>query len=392
MKHTILKRVLATLMVLACVAMCFAGCDKGADDKVLVIGGSGPLTGENASYGISVQRGAQIAVDEINKAGGVNGFTLKLEMLDDEAAPDQAATNFNTLMDKGMKVSIGCVTSGAQASFADVAKDEGLLIVTPSASAEECIKHDNAFRVCFGDPDQGSYAAKFIDENKIATKVAVIYESSDNYSKGLHDAFVATAKGLSFEVVADEAFTKDTNTDFSSQISAAKEAGADMIFLPIYYGNAAKIITQAKSEGMIDDSVKFLGCDGLDGIISEMGDNKALVEGVTLITPFFADSADENIKNFVAMYNEKYSATPDQFAADAYDAIYAIKAALEKADIKDLDDAELNAKLIKAMTEIEVAGTTGKMTWDVSGAPTKGASAVVITDGKYAEFVPTVTE
>ncbi len=377
-----MKKLLAIVMAL-CLVLAFAGCGNTSDEKVLVIGGSGPLTGDNAAYGISVKQGAQIAVDEINEAGGVNGYTLKLEMVDDEADPSAAATNYGTLMDKGMKVSIGCVTSGAQASFADMAKDDGLLIITPSASADECIKYDNAFRVCFGDPDQGAYAAKFVSENALGTKVAIIYDSSDNYSKGLHDAFVETAKGLSFEIVVDEAFTKDTNTDFSTQINKAKAAGADLVFLPIYYTQAAAILTQ--SQGVLADTVKFLGCDGLDGIIPIVED-VTLLDGVTLLTPFFADSTDETIVNFVTKYKAAYNATPDQFAADAYDAVYAIKLAMEKAEIEDINDAELNSKLIAAMTEIECNGTTGTMTWTANGAPTKDANAVVISGGKYVEF------
>lgn len=379
-----MKKFLAILMAL-CLVLAFAGCGTGSTgDKVLVIGGSGPLSGDNAAYGISVKQGAQIAVDEINAAGGVNGYTLKLEMVNDECDPAAAATNFGTLMDKGMKVSIGCVTSGAQASFADSAKDDGLLIITPSASADECIKYDNDFRVCFGDPDQGAYAAKFVSENALGTKVAIIYDSSDNYSKGLHDAFVSTANGLNFQIVVDEAFTKDTNTDFSTQINKAKAAGADLVFLPIYYTQAAAIITQ--SQGILGDTVKFLGCDGLDGIIPIVEDT-SILDGVTLLTPFFADSTDSVIANFVAKYKEAYNgAIPDQFAADAYDAVYAIKLAMEKAGIEDVNVDDFNSKLIAAMTEIELKGATGTMTWSANGASTKNANAVVITDGKYVEF------
>ena len=380
MKHTML-RIVAVIAVIACVAMGFVGCNKNTTNN-LVIGCSGPLTGDAAQYGESVKRGAQIAVDEINAAGGINGFQIQFEMLDDQATADMATTNYNTLMDKGMKVSLGCVTSGSMAAFADEAKEDGVLLVSPSASAEECIKHDNAFRICFGDADQGAYAAKFIAEKKLGTKVAVIYDSSDAYSAGLHDAFIAAAKDLSYEVVADEAFTSDTNTDFSSQISKAKATGADLVFLPIYYTQAAAILDQAQGEL---DGVKFLGCDGLDGIIP-IAKSKEIIEDVILLTPFYADSADETVKNFVTKFKEKYNATPDQFAADAYDAVYAIKAAMEKAELKDLNDADFNKKLIEAMTQIEVKGTTGTMKWSANGAPTKNASAVVIKDGKYVEF------
>lgn len=384
MKNTMFKRIIAVMAVMCMVVMCFASCaDKTSDENVLVIGGTGPLTGNAASYGISVQNGAKIAVEEINAAGGVNGIKFQLEMLDDVTEAEKAATNFGTLMDKGMKVSIGGVTSGACAAFADEAVDEGLLMITPSASAEECIKHDYAFRICFSDPEQGTKAANFISENALGTKVAIIYDSSDNYSTGLHDAFVAQAKELSLEIVADEAFTSDTKTDFTNQIAKAKNGGADLVFLPIYYQEAAAILTQAES--VLGDTVKYVGCDGLDGIISVVEDT-ALVEGVTLLTPFFADSTDEPIASFVSAYQEKYDATPDQFAADGYDAVYAIKAAIEKAGVTDANDAELSEKLIAVMTEIELKGTTGTMTWEASGAPTKEAAAVVIKDGKYVAY------
>ena len=384
MKNTMFKRIVAVMAVMCMVVMCFASCgEKNGNENVLVIGGSGPLTGNAASYGISVQNGAQIAVDEINEAGGVNGIKFQLEMLDDVTEPEKAANNFGTLMDKGMKVSIGGVTSGACAAFADEAVDAGLLMISPSASAEECIKQDYAFRICFSDPEQGTKAANFVYENKMGTKVAIIYDSSDNYSTGLHDAFVAKANEIGLEIVADEAFTADTKTDFTNQIAKAKTAEADLVFLPIYYQEAAAILTQAK--GVLADTVKYIGCDGLDGIIGVVEDT-ALVEGVTLLTPFFADSTEEPIANFVTKYEAKYNATPDQFAADGYDAIYAIKAAMEKAEITDVNDAELNEKLIAAMTEIELKGTTGTMTWEASGAPTKEAAAVVIKDGKYLAY------
>ncbi len=383
MKNT-MKRVVAVMAALLMVAACFVACDKQeGGDNVLVIGGTGPLSGDAASYGISVQNGAQIAVDEINAAGGVNGITFKLEMVDDQADSEKASANFGTLMDKGMKASIGGVTSGAHAAFADAASDTGLLMITPSASAEDCIKQDYAFRICFSDPEQGVEAANFIKENALGTKIAVIHDSSDTYSTGLYDAFIAQAKELGLEIVADEAFTKDTNTDFSSQIAKAKDGEADLVFLPIYYQQAAAIITQA--DGILADTTKYVGCDGLDGLIGVV-DDAALIEGVTLITPFFADSAEEPVASFVKAYKEKHDATPDQFAADAYDAVYAIKAAIEKAGVTDVNDADLNSKLIAAMTEIEVKGTTGTMTWDASGAPTKNFSYVTITDGKYVKY------
>ena len=352
-------------------------------EKVLLIGGSGPLTGDYATYGTSVKQGAMLAGEEINAAGGVAGYKVEVRVEDDQADPAQAVQAYATLYDAGMDVSLGGTTSGACIAMTEEAVKDGMLLLTPSGSQLECTQYDNCFRVCFEDSAQGLYAANFIKDNAVAEKVAIIYDKSNDYSNGLRNSFVSTAAENGLEIVTEQAFTDQSNTDFSVQLQAVKESGADLLFLPIYAQEAAYIITQADKAGL---DVTFFGCDGLDGILEKIGeDNVALTEGVMLLTPFAADSETEPTKSFTASYKAKYGSTPDQFAADAYDAVYALCAAVEKAGVTP-EDANFNEAVVAAMLEIEVVGTTGTMSWDASGEPDKNATAVVIVDGVYVSY------
>ena len=352
-------------------------------EKVLLIGGTGPLTGDYATYGTSVKQGAELAAKEINAAGGVNGWTVVARVEDDQADGAQAVQAYATLYDDGMDVTLGGTTSGACIAMTEEAVKDGMLLLTPSGSQLECTQYDNCFRVCFEDSAQGLYAANFIKDNAVGEKVAIIYDKSNDYSNGLRNSFVATAAENGLNVVTEQAFTDQSNTDFSVQLQAVKDSGADLLFLPIYAQEAAYIITQADKAGL---DVTFFGCDGLDGILEKIGtDNLPLAEGVMLLTPFAADSETEPTKSFTAAFKADYGYTPDQFAADAYDAVYAIVEAMKHADTNP-DDPEFNEKMIKAMTEITVVGTTGTMQWTPEGEPDKNATAVVIVDGVYVSY------
>lgn len=376
-----MKKALSIALVLA---MTLVLSVAASAEGTLVIGGTGPLTGDYATYGLSARNGALIAMDEINAAGGANGILFDVKYEDDQASAELAVNGYSSLIDAGMQVSLGAVTSGACIALAEESQYDGMLVLTPSASAKEVTKYENVFRVCFTDPDQGVYAADFIAENAIATKIAVIYDKSNDYSVGIHDNFVAEAAAKGLEIVTDQAFTDQSNTDFSVQLQAVADSGAELVFLPIYAQEAAYILTQAKSAGL---SVAFFGCDGLDGVLTKIGaENADACEGVMLLTPFAADAQDEKTAAFVAKYQELYGTTPDQFAADGYDAVYAIKAALEQAGITDLSDADFNSKMIAAMTAITVEGLTGTMTWTADGEPTKTATAVVIQGGAYVAY------
>ncbi|MFI3231675.1 MAG: ABC transporter substrate-binding protein [bacterium] len=378
---------LATTLLVGCSNSDDGGGDSSSNSssaETFLIGGSGPLTGDYAQYGIAVKQGAQIAIDEINAIGGVNGMLLEVKIEDDQADPANSPSAYATLYDSGMKVSLGGVTSGACLSAVAEAEKDGILVVTPTATLLEIVEPANVFRVCFNDPSQGTYAADFISKNNIASEVAILYDKSSDYSVGVTETFVDQAKDLGLDILTQQAFTSQSNVDFSVQLEAVKASGAELLFLPIYYNEAALILTQADQIGL---DVIFFGCDGVDGILQAIGEsNVHLTENLMLLTPFAADSSEPIVANFTASYQNSYNLTPDQFAADGYDAIYIIKEAIETAGITDMNDDDLDSKLIEAMTQIEVKGTTGTMTWSEDGEPIKDATAVIIKDGVYVAF------
>lgn len=354
-----------------------------ADGAVFKIGAIGPTTGDAAIYGTAVMNAAQIAVDEINAAGGINGYPIEFKYEDDQSDAEKSVNAYNSLKDWGMQILMGTVTTTPCVAVADKTAEDGMFQLTPSASSTDVIVNDNVFQACFTDPNQGTASAQYIAENSLATKVAVIYDSSSVYSSGIEATFVEEAANQGIEIVAEEAFTADSKTDFSTQLQKAQSAGAELVFLPIYYTEASIILTQA--DGMGYDPV-FFGVDGMDGILGVENFNTELAEGVMLLTPFAADADDEKTKAFVAKYQEAYGDVPNQFAADAYDAIYIIKAAIEEAGVTpDMSAADLGAALSGAMTSISVDGLTGEgMTWQATGEVSKAPKAVVIKDGAYA--------
>ncbi len=382
-----MKKILSVLLTVALAASMLAGCggaaaSKGGGSETFKIGVIGPLTGGAAAYGTAVQYAAQIAVDEINAAGGINGKQVELKAEDDELDAQKSVNAYNSLKDWGMDMLVGCVTSACSIAVSEETKNDNMFQLTPSGSATDCVKYDNAFRVCFSDPAQGTASAKYIGENGLASKVGVIYDSSDVYSSGIYQTFAEEAGNQSFEIVSAEAFTADSKTDFSVQLQKAKDAGAELVFLPIYYTEASLILQQANTMGY---KPVFFGCDGLDGILGVENFDTGLAEGAMLLTPFAADAEDDLTKKFVKTFEEKHDVTPNQFGADAYDAIYAIKAAAEKENVTpDMSISDMCEAMKKGITEITLDGLTGSgMTWDKSGEPTKGPKAVVIKNGAY---------
>ena len=357
--------------------------DNGNSSSTLKVGVIGPLTGDAAVYGNAVKNGAQLAIDEINEAGGVNGVKLELNAQDDVNDTEKAVNAYNVLKDWGMQILLGTVTSQPCISVEAEAKNDNMFLITPSATTVEAIDGDNAFRVCFSDPDQGTASATYIAENKLASKIAVIYDSSISYSSGIYENFNKKAKELGLEVVAAESFTGDSKTDFSTQIQKVKSSGAELLFLPIYYQEASLILQQAKTAGL---DIKYFGCDGLDGLLTVKNFDTSLAENIMLLTPFSADAKDEKTQNFVKSFKEKFGdETLNQFAADAYDGIYAVKAAAEKAGVKaDMSASDICDAMKKAMTEVKIDGVTGTdITWAETGEPTKAPKAVKIVNGAY---------
>ena len=381
------KRLIAIVLGALMTLSCFSGCGGGSGTagsgaNELMIGGAGPLTGSTAIYGIAVKKGAELAINEINEAGGVNGITFKLNFQDDENDAQKSVNAYNKCVDDGCKVFLGPVTSIPCVSVVEEAASNNMFLITPSATAKDCISSDNAVRVCFNDPNQGNASAQYIADNNLAKKIAVIYDSSDVYSSGIYETFDATAKEKGLEIVSVQSFTSSNNTDFSVALQKISESGAELVYLPFYYQQAALVIQQAAKAGY---DFKYFGCDGLDGLVKQLDADADLADGVMLLTGFAPDASDEKSQAFVSAYEAAYDETPTQFAAASYDAIYAIKAALEKADISDasISASDLCDEILAVMTQITVEGVTGTITWGEDGEPNKDAKAVKIVDGAY---------
>lgn len=369
---------MAVLMVLAMAACGGEPANNGGNDTpdatTVKIGGIGPLTGAYANYGLSEKNGAELAVKEINEAGGIAGKQIELSYQDSQGESESAVNAYGKLMDWGMEVSLGCVLSGENASVVAAARDDDVLLITPSGSADKCIEgNDKSFRVCFYDSYQDAAAAQYIKDNNMVDTVGILYQSDNDYSVGLYNAFVAKCGELGITIAETQTFTSSTNTDFSTQVSALVSSGVKLVFIPLYAEEASTFLTQA--HGKFADDVYFFGADGLDGILGKVEQDTSLANNVLMLTPFAADNPAENVQSFVKKYQEAYGATPDQFAADAYDAIYAIKAAVEKAG------STSGAALASALTSLTVEGVTGTMTWGSDGNTNKPASAILYYDG-----------
>lgn len=369
---------MAVLMVLAMAACGGEPANNGGNDTpdatTVKIGGIGPLTGAYANYGLSEKNGAELAVKEINEAGGIAGKQIELSYQDSQGESESAVNAYGKLMDWGMEVSLGCVLSGENASVVAAARDDDVLLITPSGSADKCIDgNDKAFRVCFYNSYQGAAAAQYIKDNNMVDTVGILYQSDNDYSVGLYNAFVAKCGELGITIAETQTFTSSTNTDFSTQVSALVSSGVKLVFIPLYAEEASTFLTQA--HGKFADDVYFFGADGLDGILGKVEQDTSLANNVLMFTPFAADNPAENVQSFVKKYQEAYGATPDQFAADAYDAIYVIKAAVEKAG------STSGAALASALTSLTVEGVTGTMTWTADGNTNKPASAILYYDG-----------
>lgn len=361
-----------------------AGCSSnGGDsgsasgDASFKIGTIGPLTGANASYGKSVTQAVELGCKDFS----TKELPLVSKAEDDQADGEKAVNAFNTLLDWGMQALVGPTTTGASVAVAaECGNDSETFMITPSASSEDVTKgKDCVFQVCFTDPNQGVNAAKFLAEKYADEKFVLFYNSGDAYSSGIADSFKAQAAKSKLEIVDEETFKDDSATSFTNQLTKAKQAGATMIFAPIYYTPASVLLKNAKDMGY---DMTLMGTDGMDGLLSVEGFDTSLAEGVLLMTPFSAD--DEKNADFVKVYKDAYDETPNQFAADAYDCVHAIVEAIDKADIDiTADGADIAGDLAKAMRKIKIEGLTGELTWNDKGQVEKPATAYVIQDGKY---------
>lgn len=392
-ENTIMKKVLAMLMAALMVAAMFTGCSSSkpatettaaaaaATAGTVKIGMSGPLTGGASAYGLAVKAGMEVAVEEINAKGGLQ---IEFNAQDDEADGEKAVSAYNVLKDWGMQVMAGQVTTGSALAVAPESTADNMFNLTPSASAESlALSGANIFQMCFTDPNQGASAAELVSTKALGTKVGVIYDSSDDYSSGLYKGFSDKAAELGLEIVATTSFTADNKADLSTQVTQCQDAGADLVFLPIYYTEAAQILSYANKIGY---APKFFGCDGMDGILTVEGFDTTLAEGLVLMTPFDANASDEATQSFVAKFKEKMDGlVPNQFAADGYDVIYALYNAMTAAGITGSESAsEICTALEAQFATMTIDGLTGTgMHWDENGMISKAPAAVVIENGVY---------
>ena len=367
---------MAALMVAALFAGCApAASNGGVASNEFVIGMSGPLTGGAAVYGVAVKNAAQMAVDEINAAGGLNGFKFKLVATDDQHDATKVATNYANLMNQGMQVSLGTVTTAPGLEFKTLSKEDNVFFLTPSASGDAIPEFDNAFQMCFADGNQGAVAADFVN-NAGLTKIGVFYKSDDSYSDGIYKQF---KENLDAEIeVVETSFTEATSTDFATQITALKEC--KFIFMPIYYQPAAVFMEQAKNE--IPAGVTYYGCDGFDGLAGQL-DLTTIPQEVSMLSHFDATATEGTAAEFVKKYTEKFGTdTLNQFGASAYDCIYAIYGAMKelieegKTVTPQTSASELcemlKAKFTGGYTVAE--GATGtNIKWNADGTVAKGA-------------------
>lgn len=374
--------VVMTFTLVACGGNDTPSNDDSGDNAVqtLKIGGIGALTGGYANYGLSVKQGAELAAQEINGAGGVCGMQVEVSFQDSQGDPESAVAAYGKLMDWGMNVSLGGTMSGETSSIVAAAMADDVLVVEPTGSADKCIDgNDKAFRVCFYDSYQGTAAANYLKDNVQVDEVGILYQSDNDYSVGLYNAFVAQCGNVGVTVKETQTFTAATATDFSTQVNALVDSGVKVVFIPFYAEEASTFLTQAK--GKFASDVYFFGADGLDGILGKVKQDVTIADNVLMMTPFAAESTEENVQAFVKAYEAAYGATPDQFAADAYDAVYTVKAAVEAAG-----GSVSGADLAAVMTSIEVKGVTGTMTWNADGNTNKAATAILYKNGVGTVF------
>ena len=380
-KFFALATAVAMTAALAACGSSDAPADNAADGAAAFkIGTIGPLTGENAIYGQAVANGAKIAVDEINAMGGIQ-FSLQRE--DDVADPETAVNAYHTLLDNGMQLLVGPTTTGSSLEVASHCYTDRVFMLTPSATSPDVTSgKDNVFQVCFTDPNQGTSSAEYMAQHMPDATIGVLYQNDEAYCQGVRDGFAAKAKELGLNVVYENTFTKDTATNFEVQLHGAQAAGVDLLFMPIYYQHAAIILNQAKALGY---APTFFGVDGMDGILALPNFDTSLAEGLVLMTPFSADATDDATVNFVTTYREQFESDPNQFAADAYDAVYILKDALEAAGATPDQTPEELCDMVKAqLPQMSYDGLTGQgLNWSDNGEVSKAPLAMVIQNGVY---------
>lgn len=397
MKRTFTK-VLALCVCAVMLVGYFAGCSSKKDDCI-VIGLTGPLTGGASIYGIAVKNSAQLAVDEINEAGGLNGVKFKLDMRDDEHNPENVANLYAGLVKDGMQVALGTVTTKPGLEFKNLAKEDNVFFLTPSATGDAIPEFDNGYQMCFSDSNQGTAAAKFFNENYKGKKVGIFYKADDEYSKGIYDNFKSALDSSFNEELKEASFTGDAST-FDSQINTLK--GCEVVFMPIYYTPASQFMTQANN---VENSIAtYYGCDGFDGIDAIDGfDINTIPQEISMLSHFNSTAPDGPAAEFIEKYNDKYDEEKEplnQFGAAAYDCVYAIYEAMKVAveNGKEIDAKTSASDVCEILKEVfnsddfTYRGITGKcegdersyISWSEDGTVVKEAIKYIVKEKSAA--------
>ena len=395
MKKTLLK-VFCMLLCVAMLVPCFASCGKtnyAENNTKIKIGVSGPLTGGAAVYGIAVRNSAQLAVDEINAAGGLDGIMFEFVATDDKHDKDNVPTNYANMYEAGMQISLGTVTTKPGLEFKELSKEDNVFVLTPSASGDDIPEYDNAFQMCFADSNQGSASAAFFNENYQGKKIGVFYKSDDEYSTGILAKFEESLNASLKSGLVKASFKGEEN-QFDTQVGTLKDC--DVIFMPIYYTPASQFMKAGV--GKVKNNAVYYGCDGLDGIDAIEGfDIKTIPQEVSYLSHFNSNATSGAAAEFIAKYNAKYdeAAEPlNQFGAAAYDCVYAIYEALKvaKANGKEFSATTSASDFCEILTEVFASdsfvfhGVTGKaeadgksnISWNAAGFVNKEAVKYVV--------------
>ena len=348
---------------------------SGANADVIKIGGIAPLTGDVAVYGVAADNGVKLAIEEINANGGLLGKQIQYVVYDDKGDPTEAVNAYKKLTSNDqVDAIVGAVTSKPTLTVTPLAAKDGIPMITPTATALEVTSAGpNIFRACFIDPYQGEVMAKFAVEELGASKAAIIYNTADDYSVGVAEAFKEAVEGYGTQVVSFEGYNGD-DKDFKAVLTNVKSQGPDVLFIPDYYNRVGLIAQQAKEVGI---TATLLGADGWDGVI---GVNPDAVEGAYFCNHYSTDDAAEEVQNFLKVYKEKYNEDPVSFAALGYDAMKILAAAIEKAGSTDKD------AVVKALAETDITSVTGKITFDENRNPVKEVSIIKIENGNNTLF------
>ena len=386
-----MKKMKLSVLMLAFV-MLFTACgnnnaaneNENVESDEIIIGALGPLTGNVAIYGIAATNGTKIAIDEINEAGGILGKQVKLVLEDEKGDAQEAMNVYNKLVEDGAVAIIGDITSGPTLAIADLANRDNMLLITPTGTQLDITEgRPSVFRVAFTDPFQGRMLAQYAKDTLGASTAGILANTSNDYSQGVKEAFMAEAENLGLEIVANESYGA-ADRDFRVQLTTIASQNPDVLLIPDYYETIALIAPQAREVGI---ESQFIGPDGWDGITAQLTTGlsdegltaEALqsVEGAIFTNHYSLDDPNENIQNFIAKYNELHGENPASFSALGYDAAYMVKQAIEEAGSTDSD------AIIDAMKNINYEGLTGSIKFDENNNPVKAISMIEVNEGEY---------